>query len=96
MPAAAMERWGFVVIAFCTPSHRKIAERLKRSLEHFDLPYSIQVFEFRGYHDMTADIHHISRGWDFGWISLQFRTAMLQLFHLQILIRRCNLIYIEP
>jgi hypothetical protein len=43
MPATAMERWGFVVIAFCTPSHCKLAERLKQSLEQFGLPHSIQV-----------------------------------------------------
>ena len=46
MPATAMERWGFVVIAYCTPSHRKVAERLKRSLDEFGLPHSIQVLAF--------------------------------------------------
>jgi hypothetical protein len=42
LPAQAIDRWGFVVVAFCTPSHRALAERLRDSLQRFGLPYSFQ------------------------------------------------------
>ena len=35
MPQDALDRWGFVIVAVCTPSHRDFAERLRKSCAEF-------------------------------------------------------------
>jgi len=41
-PPEALQRWGFIVAAFCTPTHKEVADRLRRSLRAFGLPYTFQ------------------------------------------------------
>lgn len=44
-PQEAIDRWGFIVAAFCTPDYKETAERLRRSLQKFGLPYTFQAVE---------------------------------------------------
>jgi hypothetical protein len=37
MPQEALDRWGFVIVACCTPSHRDLAERLRKSCCKFGI-----------------------------------------------------------
>jgi len=41
-PPEALQRWGFIVAAFCTPNYKEVADRLRRSLRAFGLPYTFQ------------------------------------------------------
>jgi len=33
VPQHAIDRWGFIVVAFCTPNYTAVAERLRKSIE---------------------------------------------------------------
>ena len=41
MPQESLDQWGFVLAGFYTPSHKAIADRLRKSCEDFGLPYSL-------------------------------------------------------
>ena len=42
MPQEALDRWGFVIVACCTTSHRDVAERLRKSCYEFGIYRTIR------------------------------------------------------
>ena len=44
-PQEALDKWGFIVAMFCTPSHRALAQRTIASCQQFGLPYTFHEVE---------------------------------------------------
>jgi hypothetical protein len=88
-PPEAVERWGFIVAAFCTPNLKAKADTLRRSLQQFGMPHTFQE---------VSTVHPTLSARGVGGPALtkpNFIHAMLERHQLPVLYMDCDLVVMD-